>query len=255
MAFIPASSLNAPGPEQIYDQHAETYPTGGSFEYTFSDSAASTADEGAMLSTTINFVTASRDGAESNSTNPAESDLLMLSLPHHQASFIAPRYADQLTLDTLVGDMVGVLGQSWSMATQAVPSSYASFRTPREVDPEKVDAIKMQVLKDIQSSSTAGEPDPYGFGKSLSKLGRMALIAEELNIDSDLIQDLLAKMKDFVAPWLDSSNPDQLFYDTLYGGIVSNNGVKDPAQDFGQGYYNDHHFHYGQPIERNIAGI
>lgn len=244
MAILLPDGLSAPGPESIYDQHSSTYPVGGSFDYEFGKAEG---DAPEMLTTTINYVVASQyDGDEDTNANSTDAggDLLMLSLPHHQATFTNPKLV-ALTVDTLLGTMVGVAGSTWRMNTPAVPSSYSSFLPPRPVDPSRVDALKMQLLKDIQSSSTAGEPDPYGFGKSLSKLGRMALIAEEVGLDAALIHDLVSKMKDFVAPWLDGTNPDVLLYDQTYGGVVSNNGVKDPAQDFGQGYYNDHHFQSG----------
>ncbi len=52
-------------------------------------------------------------------------------------------------------------------------------------------------------------------------------------------------MKGYLAPWLEGRNPDALLYDTTYGGIVSTDGIKNEGADFGQAYYNDHHFHYG----------
>lgn len=247
LAVLLDSSSNAADPEPTFDQYAHTYPTGGSFEYAFTNADEEYSIDGdaaEVLTTTLTFTTVAAvdDGGDSN--QPTASDLLMMSLPHHQRSFVDPHYERAVTIDTVVGDMVGVIGSQWRLAIPAVPSSYQNFRTPREVDSARVDAIKKQLLEDMTSSATAGEPDPYGFGKSLSKLGRMALISEELKADEQLRSDLLTKMKEFVKPWLESTNPDKLLYDKLYGGIVSTNGVKDPAQDFGQGYYNDHHFHY-----------
>lgn len=250
MAIISPPSLSAPSPEEIYDQYSSTYPTGGSFDYDFGK-AEGTEDE-EMLTTKITYTTASQyDNDDTNSTDAdAGSDLLMLSLPHHQATFVNPQIVP-LTIDTLLGEMIAVSGSTWTMRTASVPSSYTSFRTPRSVAPSRVEALKVQLLKDIQSAAQAGEPDPYGFGKSLSKLGRMALMGEEIGLDASLIHDLVSKMKTFVQPWLDGSNPDALLYDQTYGGVVSTNGVKDPAQDFGQGYYNDHHF---QSVERSRIG-
>ncbi|KAJ7778604.1 glycoside hydrolase family 81 protein [Mycena maculata] len=34
-------------------------------------------------------------------------------------------------------------------------------------------------------------------------------------------------------------------YETAWGGVVDGPGATDPNIDFGNGYYNDHHFHYG----------
>jgi endo-1,3(4)-beta-glucanase len=175
----------------------------------------------------------------------ADSDLLMFSMPHQQSTFMNPQYENKLKVDTLVGDMIGVIGTKWLMKTPAVPTSYASFRAPRPIDQGRMETLKLQLLKDIESSAIASEPDPYGFGKSIAKIGRMVLMADEIGMDKKLIDELLAKMKTLLKPWLESTNNNALLYDSLYGGIVSKNGVKDPAEDFGQGYYNDHHFHYG----------
>ena len=236
------SSPNDHAPESIYDQYSSTYPTGGKFDYEFGKAQE---DGEEMLTTTITYATASKyDSDVTNSTDSnAGSDLLMLSLPHHQATFVNPQLVP-LTIDTLLGDMIGVSGATWTMQTSSVPSSYASFRAPRTVSPSRLTALKVQLEKDVQSAAEAGEPDPYGFGKSLAKLGRMALMGEEIGLDPSLVHDLVTKMKSFVQPWLTGSNPDALVYDQTYGGVVSTNGIKDPAQDFGQGYYNDHHFQF-----------
>lgn len=34
-------------------------------------------------------------------------------------------------------------------------------------------------------------------------------------------------------------------YETGWGGIINRAGYNDVWVDFGNGYYNDHHFHYG----------
>eukprot|EP01121_Diplochlamys_sp_Union-15-3_P015230 TRINITY_DN498_c0_g1_i2.p1 TRINITY_DN498_c0_g1~~TRINITY_DN498_c0_g1_i2.p1 ORF type:complete len:333 (+),score=59.19 TRINITY_DN498_c0_g1_i2:874-1872(+) len=52
-------------------------------------------------------------------------------------------------------------------------------------------------------------------------------------------------MKNALLPWLQGTNPNSLKYDTVWGGVCSTEGLKDITADFGQGYYNDHHFHYG----------
>jgi endo-1,3(4)-beta-glucanase len=34
-------------------------------------------------------------------------------------------------------------------------------------------------------------------------------------------------------------------YDQSWGGVVDVDGIDDPGANFGMGYYNDHHFHFG----------
>ena len=247
MAMLKADSADRLIP--LFDRYAATYPTAGEFDYSFEGPA----NEGESITTSIVFETSSAGlmySAAADDDVISQPDLLTMSLPHHQATFVNPQYENDVRVDTLVGDMVGVVGRKWLMKTPAVPKGYMSFRAPRPVDPNRLEAIKVQLIEDINSAAQASEPDPYGFGKSIAKIGRLLLMADELGIKQELIQDLLKKMKTFLSPWLESKNKDTLLYDTVYGGIVSQNGINDPADDFGQGYYNDHHFHYVSMCDR-----
>jgi len=86
--------------------------------------------------------------------------------------------------------------------------------------------------------------DSYNAGKILASMGRMALIADEIgdSVTATLIrQNMIADMD----PWLLGTNWDALLYEPLWGGICSTSGLADENADYGQGWYNDHHFHYG----------
>ena len=48
--------------------------------------------------------------------------------------------------------------------------------------------------------------------------------------------------------WLGGTNSNNLLYDSTWGGLVSTCGLSDDQCDFGNGLYNDHHFHYGYHI-------
>lgn len=69
-------------------------------------------------------------------------------------------------------------------------------------------------------------------------------ISDSLGI-SDARQQAMTTLTSTLTPWLTGTNPNALVYDKVYGGIISTNGVSDPNADYGNGYYNDHHFHYG----------
>jgi endo-1,3(4)-beta-glucanase len=45
--------------------------------------------------------------------------------------------------------------------------------------------------------------------------------------------------------WLSGKNDDHLKYDTTYGGLVPSIGLGNKYEDYGAGWYSDHHFHYG----------
>ncbi len=81
----------------------------------------------------------------------------------------------------------------------------------------------------------------------MAKLARLSLIAEEVG-DSASAATFLDNVRPVLESWLDATNNDPLLYDQTWGGIVSTNGTLDPGADFGQGYYNDHYFHYGFEI-------
>lgn len=45
--------------------------------------------------------------------------------------------------------------------------------------------------------------------------------------------------------WFHSSSSTLPAYETAWGGIINKAGASNVYVDFGNGYYNDHHFHYG----------
>jgi len=57
--------------------------------------------------------------------------------------------------------------------------------------------------------------------------------------------ELRTNMKNYLTPWLTSTNANSLNYDNTWGGVCTSEGLANRDADFGQGYYNDHHFHYG----------
>lgn len=76
------------------------------------------------------------------------------------------------------------------------------------------------------------------------QVARLALIAEELG-NVTLLERCVNQLEDALTPWLDGLNRDAFVYDNTWGGIISSAGKEDQAADFGNGWYNDHHFHYG----------
>jgi endo-1,3(4)-beta-glucanase len=167
---------------------------------------------------------------------------LMMALPHH-----IPRLADQaklqpVTMNTVIGDSKGVEGQLWQVAYQLTD---VSFRPPRAIEAGRLAAIKTALAAD-SSWNPAASGGTYTSGKELGKLARLAIIADEVG-DTANRDTLLGRLKSKEAAWLDATNSgDKLNYDKTWGGVVSQciaGGNLDC--DYGQGNYNDHHFHYG----------
>lgn len=57
----------------------------------------------------------------------------------------------------------------------------------------------------------------------------------------------LAKLKECFARFVNNEQVFPLVYEDGWGGLVSSGSFKtgDAGVDFGNSYYNDHHFHYG----------
>lgn len=113
----------------------------------------------------------------------------------------------------------------------------------------QLDTIAHTLINEVKGTTTSppltiNGIDSYNFGKQLQKTSRMALIADNLGI-ADTRQQLIYLLETSLLPWLQSMNHDILLYDKTYGGLVTTFGLKDKLSEFGHGWYNDHHFHFG----------
>jgi endoglucanase Acf2 len=224
---------------------------------------------------TTSTFTPTSSGASSNLKS-----LLMLGLPHHAAA-IAPNA--QLSLDhfdlvyrCIKGPLRPVLGSSWSY-DEPLPSigfDEGSGSNPRYMyaDP----GVRRTILKSLQEDVNLALPtlseNVYGFGKQVARLAQLAHIGSMLQVGNQTqrrtgyatnttkhssesspddnalektINQTLATLSDALEHFLTSNVTDQLVYDANLGGLVTTDGLKDHEADFGNGRYNDHHFHYG----------
>lgn len=63
--------------------------------------------------------------------------------------------------------------------------------------------------------------------------------------NNELALSGLAKLKVAFALFAENKQTNPLCYDTTWKGLISKGGLCDPNADFGNTFYNDHHFHYG----------
>jgi len=75
----------------------------------------------------------------------------------------------------------------------------------------------------------------------------LALIADEVG-NTELAGRIRGKMRSRLNPWMWGNNTNSLRYDRTWKGICSKQGLANEAADYGNGMYNDHHFHYGYMI-------
>jgi endo-1,3(4)-beta-glucanase len=213
IAYVPTATATA-----ALDRHAGAIPTGGSVDLSV------VKDEGL-----VRF-----DWARTGT-----GDLLMMAMPHHLARLRSPVTASH-TLASLSGTLSSVVGDRWDLR---YPLSTITWSAPRPVDAD-MKADLEAALKADADYRPAETTDPYFGGKQLAKLARLELMAREQGLTT-LAASMTDTLATATAAWLDARNANPLVYDTSWGGLVTTKGLADSAADFGQGYYNDHHFHYG----------
>jgi endo-1,3(4)-beta-glucanase len=211
------TACQEPGMEAVLDQHFMRIPTGGKVQ------ATAMGDEAIM---TFDW--------ESVGAGP----LLMMTLPHHRDILVSPSLTGLVT-DTIKGPMIGAIGNRWFLREQLTTIEWTA---PSPIDPAREADIRTALAGDTGQAVVSA--DTYFGGKQLAKLGRLALIADQLG-ETALATTYRNNLAAAFQPWLDGTNPQSLVYDRTYGGIVDSTAINNPAAGFGQGYYNDHHFHYG----------
>jgi endo-1,3(4)-beta-glucanase len=214
---------NAPTPADVavLDAHAGAIPRGGTVSVSIACDVA-----------TLRF----------DYATTGTGTLLMAAMPHHMNRLISPATSG-LAFQTLRGALTGVEGSTWTMS---LPLSTIAWTAPRPLAPAHLDAVRSALAGDASFVPDPGtvDTDPYFGGKQLAKLARLALIADELG-EAATAATLRSRLAPLVAAWLDGTNGNPLVYDGTWGGVVAARALADPSMDFGQGHYNDHHFHYG----------
>ncbi|KAJ1852249.1 hypothetical protein LPJ73_002859 [Coemansia sp. RSA 2703] len=236
----PSSNIN------VLQKYAGTYPTEGSVTYAqIQNNQGIGRSADVMLFYKTNTDTSSVTSRVYNSSDvPASMTLLSFVLPHH--AMLLPQNATLspglLGYRSAKGPLTAVAGNiiTYRQLLQSV-----SFEGAQAMTASDKSAIQQQLLVDVATATNVTAPDPYFFGKGIARVARLLQIACEVG-DTASSATLSTKLVSLMQPWLVSmSNEDPLVYDSTWGGIVSTKGLADGSADFGQGRYNDHHFHYG----------
>ena len=87
----------------------------------------------------------------------------------------------------------------------------------------------------------------YYSGKALSKFASIIYTIRDVTGNSNLAAQGLARLKTAFALFTTNQQQFPLVYETAWKGLVSTASyvTGDSGVDFGNSYYNDHHFHYG----------
>lgn len=209
------------------------------------------------------------------SSTSTPTKLLMLGLPHHAAAIASSAQLSNEQFDLVYkcikGPLRPIIGSSWSY-DEPLPSigfdGGAGSSTARMyLDPGVRRTIVKSLREDIKLALPTLNENVYGFGKQVARLAQVAHIAHSLlegnethysnttrhhNVShsddetlSSIVDNAVRTLSNSLKSFLTSNVTDRLVYDSNLGGLVTIDGLLNPQADFGNGRYNDHHFHYG----------
>ncbi|RKF60560.1 putative endo-1,3-beta-glucanase, partial [Erysiphe neolycopersici] len=225
--------------EKIYDTACGTYAT----SVTLVGSVNS--DSGSY---TFSYI----KGGLSNTT------LVMFALPHHVASFsldTSKKITDIQLETTTKGKATAIVADSWTMI-EHLPT-IIGFRPWNPQFPNDKKILSANTVNSIRkvanveiSQDMANQTNLNSFyfsGKALAKFASVVYTLKELLDDECVAQVGLSKLKSSFALFISNKNQSPLFYETAWKGVVSSAtySTGDKERDFGNTYYNDHHFHFG----------
>ncbi len=195
-------------------------------------------------------------------------ELIMFSLPHHRESLEqnSSTLITELDTPTLHGSAQLLKGDRWEMHIKLPPLSHGiddSLLMRTEMLDDIHSALDVDLNFNIPANYLLGAGDTYFSGKLLAKLGRIALIAEVLGRHDEAMATA-ARLVEALNVWNNGTAEAPLVYDSQWGGIISCGcdykdghcingpdvcpGLTDVGNNFGNAFYNDHHFHYGYHI-------
>jgi len=188
---------------------------------------------------------------------------------------------------SLTGPACLLQGNIWVIPQDLPKVGFRAKRPPKpEYIPTLGEVLSTDIEFDLPDYYKKGAGDTYFSGKLLAKLARIILVADEVESICgdeggrdyvDVCQnatlpshkqkdDAIQRLREGVEIWINGEAETPLVYDTSWGGVVScgcymerntNECINrypdcpafyDPGLNFGNGYYNDHHFHYGYHI-------
>jgi len=190
-------------------------------------------------------------------------------------------------LPSLLGPACTVVGAEMSITETLPDISFRAPRPIKANFISAIgDTLIEDLQYELQSFFQRGAGDTYFSGKMLAKLGRIVLVAEELTeICSERnsreyrdacknttlptkreMDNAIDNLQSSVEIWINGSAEAPFIYDDAWGGLVSCGcdfdegtgtcknefpdcpALSDQGLDFGNGFYNDQHFHYGYHI-------
>ncbi|KAK2807826.1 hypothetical protein FQN50_005215 [Emmonsiellopsis sp. PD_5] len=229
--------------DSVYDKSAGVYAT----EATISGSVSSKEATGTYK------LEWKKAGKDVDST-----PLLMFALPHHVQSFdeeTKRAKTDVLLRTTTKGMSTGYAANSWTMVEKGLPIGIGfgpwnpNTQAEAPLSNAAKDTIKRvapnELSQDINSQTNLNSM--YFNGKALTKFAMLVYTVREMAQDAALAESAFQALKTAFTKFSDNKQLYPLVYDDVWKGVVSSGTYEtgDPGLDFGNAFYNDHHFHYG----------
>lgn len=180
---------------------------------------------------------------------------LVYGLRHHMVSMTIDTALKNINSEldsTVMGTMRGFLTNTLEMQVQiptnvefmpstTIPGKVANFGN--DVREKIRKAAEREVNQDILNESNVNSM--YFSGKIIAKYAWILYCCQYIINDRRLVDILMPKLKAAFARFTENRQQLPLRYDTTWGGIISSGNSGD---DFGNSFYNDHHFHYSYHI-------
>lgn len=240
VAKVPTSGVSSGSSdaESLYDASAGAYPVSATID-------------GSVTGTAGTYSLAWTKQGIANRT------LLMFALPHHIETLeTASLNVTDIQLETTTKGMAtAVVADSWTLTEPSLPidMSFAPWSpTLRSVD--TVSSAAAQLINAAGESELSQDfaeqtdlNSMYYSGKALAKFAAIVYSIHDVVGNVTLAATGLQKLEAAFAVFVSNTQILPLVYDTNWGGAVSSGTYEDgnSGDDFGNTYYNDHHFHYG----------
>lgn len=186
---------------------------------------------------------------------------LMYALPHQIKTFTSKtseKSSNCSLNDTVHGTMKGYLTNVFEMSVELPndvgmsPWSRLTNLSSLDYSNDELASIRASALKDITNdvASLSNIDSMYYSGKILDKFAYVLYVLYYVLNDINSTKTFLSKMKTAMERFTNNNQINPLCYETNWGGICSTGGMSkgDTGVDFGNAFYNDHHFHYGYHI-------
>jgi len=221
------------------------------------------ADEVAVVH--FKFEVRSFSAGQTPDPDDPSTELLMLALPHHvdvlNDEVVLGENEFDLVYRCIKGNMRAVASNTWVLHEELAPTLFDNVEMMKRIAEGNAfsETTRNIILKNVEDDLglfiPAKTENIYGYGKQLGRLAQLAHITDVLyatTTDDSMIErynstlsKAMAVLEARLVDVLTGGISDKLLYDANLGGIVSRVGLLGPGADFGNGRYNDHHFHYG----------